>query len=82
MRCDTSESAYVAMLGSFHMRPTEVIVVMDHVPLARCPPVMLRCRYSNPRFKQLIRAYNNISAFTSMGSSRFRPLKSTKYNTK
>ncbi|OWY92200.1 Helitron helicase [Phytophthora megakarya] len=34
----------------------------------------LRRLYQNPGFKQLIRAYNNVSAFTSMGSSRFRPL--------
>ncbi|OWY95144.1 LOW QUALITY PROTEIN: Helitron helicase [Phytophthora megakarya] len=44
------------------------------VPAARCPPIELRRLYQNPEFKQLIRAYNNVSAFTSMGSSRFRPL--------
>ncbi|OWZ04999.1 LOW QUALITY PROTEIN: Helitron helicase [Phytophthora megakarya] len=68
---NTSESAHVATLGSFQMKPTEA---RDCVPAARSPPVELRRLYQNPGFKQLIRAYNNVSAFTSMGSSRFRPL--------
>ncbi|OWY94101.1 Helitron helicase, partial [Phytophthora megakarya] len=37
-------------------------------------PVELRRLYRNPGFKQFIQAYNNVSAFTSAGSSRFRPL--------
>ncbi|OWZ09493.1 Helitron helicase [Phytophthora megakarya] len=44
------------------------------VPTARCAPVELRRLYRNPGFKQLIRAYNNGSVFTSMGSSWFRHL--------
>ncbi|OWZ01409.1 LOW QUALITY PROTEIN: Helitron helicase, partial [Phytophthora megakarya] len=44
------------------------------VPAARWSPVELRRLYRNPGFKQLIQAYNNVSAFTSVGSSRFRPL--------
>ncbi|OWY98046.1 LOW QUALITY PROTEIN: Helitron helicase [Phytophthora megakarya] len=71
---NTSESAHVSTLGSFQMKPTEAAVVMDCVPTARCPPVEQRRLYWNPGFKQLTRAYNNVSVFTSMGSSRFRPL--------
>ncbi|OWZ00842.1 Helitron helicase [Phytophthora megakarya] len=50
------------------------------VPAARSPPVTTH--YRNPGFKQLIRAYNNISAFTSMGSPRFRPLNVDKSRTR
>ncbi|POM61843.1 Helitron helicase-like protein, partial [Phytophthora palmivora] len=37
-------------------------------------PAELNRLFGNPRFKQSIRAYNNVFAFTSMGSSRTRSL--------
>ncbi|OWZ01342.1 LOW QUALITY PROTEIN: Helitron helicase [Phytophthora megakarya] len=69
---NTRESAHFGMHGSFLMKPTDAAVEIDCVPTARCP-IELRRFYQNPGFKQLIRA-NKISSFTSMGSSRFRPL--------
>ncbi|KAK1943069.1 hypothetical protein P3T76_005706 [Phytophthora citrophthora] len=44
------------------------------VPSSREAPAELNRLFGNPRIKQSIRAYNNVFAFTSMGSSRTRSL--------
>ncbi|POM77530.1 LOW QUALITY PROTEIN: Helitron helicase-like protein [Phytophthora palmivora] len=45
-----------------------------NVPHPREAPAELDRLFGNPRFKQSIRAYNNVFAFTSMGSSRTHSL--------
>ncbi|OWZ14503.1 LOW QUALITY PROTEIN: Helitron helicase [Phytophthora megakarya] len=58
----------------FPHEKSEAAAVMDCVHAPRSTPIELRRLYRNPGFKQLIRASNNVSAFTSTGSLRFRPL--------
>ncbi|POM75052.1 LOW QUALITY PROTEIN: Helitron helicase-like protein [Phytophthora palmivora] len=47
---------------------------LANVPPPREAPAELYRLFGNPRFKHSIRAYNNVFAFTSMGSSRTRSL--------
>ncbi|POM73386.1 LOW QUALITY PROTEIN: Helitron helicase-like protein [Phytophthora palmivora] len=70
----TSESVSTAELGNFPTKPKEVVVGLVTVPPPREAPAELSRLFGNPRFKQSIRAYNNVFAFTSMGSSRTRSL--------
>ncbi|POM62084.1 LOW QUALITY PROTEIN: Helitron helicase-like protein [Phytophthora palmivora] len=70
----TNESVSTAALGNFLMKPKEVVVGWVTVRPPCEAPAELNRLFGNPRFKQSIRAYNNVFAFTSMGSSRTRSL--------
>ncbi|POM75019.1 LOW QUALITY PROTEIN: Helitron helicase-like protein, partial [Phytophthora palmivora] len=70
----TNECVSTAALGNFLMKPKEVVVRLVTVRPPREGPAELNRLFGNPRFKQSIRAYNNVFAFTSMGSSRTRSL--------